>query len=258
MRKLQVGILQTDIIWSDVAANQNKIEGILYSQKTLPELLILPEAFSTGFIANPSELNRGVLARQLEWMISLSERLNVALMGSVVSPLDKKFVNRMFFTTSDGKYNYYDKRHLFQEERQKGLYVSGSERVVFSMNSVPVFPLICYDLRFPVWARNNLNYQVMVISANWPSQRQEVWRVLLKARALENQCYVIGVNRVGTDENQLNYNGGSMVVGPKGNVMAELGEKEEYRTVELDIEALIEFKDHFPVYKDADTFNIEK
>lgn len=258
MSKFQIGIFQMDISWSDIKTNQGKIEKLLLSQLKLPQVIILPETFTTGFLSNPSSLDKILLSKQLKWMQSLSRKFDVSLIGSVIFPIGEHYVNRMFFTSAKGSYQYYDKRHLFLEEKEKGFFIKGKERVVFSLESFSIFPLICYDLRFPVWARNNLGYQIMVVSANWPVQRQVVWDTLLKARAIENQSYVIGVNRVGVDGNKISYNGGSVVINPKGTALLRLGSVEEYQTIELDIEELNEFRARFPVILDADSFKIKK
>jgi predicted amidohydrolase len=253
---ITIGLFQTDIEWKSVTVNQNKIELLVQTQRPLPELLFLPEMYSTGFITSPLDLDSRKLSEQIEWQKNLSINYGIGIIGSVVLKDGDKYCNRMLYTTLDGNVNYYDKRHLFMIEQESGYFKAGTNRKLFSYETIKIMPQICYDLRFPVWSRNDLGYQILVYSANWPAARQEVWKALLRARAIENQCYVIGINRVGHDGNGIEYIGGSVVFDARGAEMLTLGDNEEYSTVNLSIAELINFRKKFPVHKDADPFRL--
>jgi len=255
--RIRIGIFQQDIAWNDILTNQQKIENILNGIFQKPDIIVLPEMFSTGFNENPSEIIKEHIKGQLQWQLSVSKKYELSVFGSVIECEDLTFYNRIYFTRPDGTYESYDKHHLFSMAGENTNYSPGTERIVFSYNSIDIMPQICYDLRFPVWSRNNLNYHLLIYSANWPASRSIVWDTLLKARAIENQCYVIGVNRVGTDGNSINYLGRSAVYGPKGETILLLDNKEEYSEVLLSIDELMEFRKSFPVLNDADDFEIK-
>lgn len=253
---LKVGIFQFNIIWEDVLANKKKVETLLSSLPSLPDLLVLPEMYLTGFSMEPSKFVERNLSDQVNWQNQLSKKYGVSIAGSLIQYDSEKYFNRMIFTSSEGAVSYYDKRHLFFEEKSLGGYTRGEKRTIFNCKEVKIFPQICYDLRFPVWSRNNVNYQLLVYSANWPASRQNVWDTLLKARAIENQCYVVGVNRVGGDGNNIPYLGGSCVIDPKGDELIKLENSEAYTQIELSLTELEEFRKKFPVLDDADEFEI--
>jgi omega-amidase len=254
---IRIGIYQHDIIWNNIQANQSKIDSLIFSLSTKPEILILPEMYTTGFNGNPLVLPEKEIVGQLKWQLSVSEKYSLALLGSVIEYSNNIYYNRLYFTLPDGSYDYYDKRHLFGMGGESDFYTAGTSRKVFSYNTIRLMPQVCYDLRFPVWSRNNMNYHLLIYSANWPATRSFVWDTLLKARAIENQCYVIGVNRVGTDGNSIKYIGKSAVYGPKGETILYLDDKVEYREVLLSIDELMEFRKTFPVLSDADNFEIK-
>ncbi len=257
MNTISVGIYQFDIFWEDIEKNQKKIESFLQSLTQWPDILILPEMYTTGFITNPDKLLGESVDSQLNWQQEISDTKGISVLGSMVFPVEDKFYNRAVFTESHAKPSFYDKRHLFGIEKEGGVYRFGSKRVTFSFNGVGVMPQICYDLRFPVWARNTSGYHILIYMANWPSSRQLVWDTLLKARAIENQCYCIGVNRVGKDGNGIGYTGGSAVYDMKGQTILHMGEKEHYSAVQLSISGLTESRSRFGALNDADAFEIK-
>jgi omega-amidase len=257
INELRIGLFQMNIVWEDIVVNRLKIETILNRLSDVPDILVFPEMFTTGFSTINSNWHIHELNLHVDWQLELSAKHNVTLMGSVIMPEGDMFKNRLLITYPNSTYDYYDKRHLFQEEKNKGLFLSGNERKIFKYGDLKIMPQICYDLRFPVWSRNNLNYQVLINVANWPSARQKAWKTLLTARAIENQCFVIGVNRVGEDGNGIKYRGGSMVISPMGEDLLVLKSKEEYAEINLDMNNLFDFHEKFPVYKDSDKFTIQ-
>lgn len=254
---IRIGIFQQDIIWQDILENQKKIEQLLNNLVSKPEILVLPEMFSTGFVHSPTDIPLTLLSQQLSWQCGLSKKFKVAIFGSVIEFDNEEYFNRLYFTLPDGNYNFYNKRHLFSIGGENRAFSAGENRLVFRFDAVTIMPQICYDLRFPVWSRNNLNYHLLIYSANWPASRSDIWDTLLKARAIENQSFVIGVNRVGTDGNAIDYNGRSAVYGPKGETILFCDNKEQYNEITLSIDDLLEFRKVFPVLNDADLFEIK-
>jgi omega-amidase len=256
-KEIRTGIFQYDVLWEDIPGNYILIERQVQSMHSLPELLILPELFTTGFSNNPNTLDRKLLASHCEWQLEFSRKYQLHLMGSVIFFADGKFYNRLIHTTPQGEKNTYDKRHLFQMGYENKNFSSGVHRKVFDMNGLRIMPQICYDLRFPVWSRNDLGYHLLIYSSNWPLDRKLVWDTLLRARAIENQCYVIGVNRLGTDNNGIEYFGGSSIYGPQGELILMLEKNQEYGEVLLSIDELEKYRQSFPAFKDADLFEIK-
>ncbi len=257
MDSIKIGILQLDIAWQDIQTNQQKIEAKLASLTSIPDLLVLPETFTTGFTTTPDQLQKNMLSAHIDWQMSLSDRYNCSLMGSVIVYSEGIYHNRCLYTSPVQKMDFYDKRHLFINEKACGFFEQGTKRKTFDLKGVGLMPLICYDLRFPVWSRNNLGYDVLVYMANWPSARQLVWETLLRARAIENQCIVVGVNRVGTDQNGISYAGGSAIIFPDGTNLLRLGNSEAYAEQEILLSKLYEFRRRYPFYLDADLFEIK-
>lgn len=254
---LHAALFQFDICWNDIKANRQKVQSVLDSCKNKPDILFLPETYSTGFVPNPRICSLEQLQNQTDWQQALSDQYKLAIAGSVIMFENEKFYNRMVFTRPDKAPDFYTKRHLFRMGNENKLFESGRQRKVFDLDGVKIMPQICYDLRFPVWTRNNLNYQVLFYSANWPAPRQLVWETLLRARAIENQCYVVGINRIGTDGTGINYKGGSVVYGPSGEELFHAGTNEHLCSFYLSLKALKEFRESFPAYLDADEFEIK-
>jgi predicted amidohydrolase len=254
---LTVGILQYDIKWHDIKANLSFIESYLKSNITLPNILVLPEMFSTGFTMNPENLKIEDIEHQKEWLSQTAKKLHLNIICSIVDFENNQYFNRMFLVDPNGGFFSYDKRHLFRMGKENEVYEKGTDRQIFCVDDIKIFPQVCYDLRFPVWCRNTEGYHILINVANWPAARHDVWNTLLKARAIENQSYVIGVNRIGIDNNGIEYIGGSVVFNAKGEKIMDMGNISDYSIVSIDISELNAFREKFPVHKDADFFEIK-
>ncbi|PID88274.1 MAG: amidohydrolase [Bacteroidia bacterium] len=253
---MNISIIQSDIVWEDIQKNGSRFAKKIEHVPDDTRLIILPEMFLTGFSMNPQKF-AGKTDRQLEWMAIQSAKKKAAVAGSIIREQQGIFYNTLVVMSPDGSYAQYDKRHLFRFAGEDQYYNAGSRRLIFEMDGVRFCPQICYDLRFPVWSRNQGDYDCLLYVANWPDSRSEVWKTLLRARAMENQSYVIGVNRVGTDGYGLNHSGFSQVIDPKGNILCQAKEgKEEIITADIDIKMLEKFRKKFPVKIDADDFKI--
>lgn len=254
---MNVTLVQYDVAWLDKAANM-KIAGDMIAGCGVTDLIVLPEMFATGFcmdarkIAEPE--NGGEL---LAWMKRMAYEKNAAIAGSMAVDVGKGCCNRLCFVTPDGVVEHYDKRHLFSYSEENLHYLCGKQRKIVEFRGVRILLQICYDLRFPVWSRNCGDYDLALYVASWPVNRIAVWDLLLKARAVENQCYVVGANRVGADP-VCDYTGNSAIIHPYGKAMAELRDGESgCVSAELDMEWLSGFRDKFPSLRDADKFHIE-
>lgn len=256
MRDLEVVIVQHDIIWENTQENLLLIEKQLLAMSKQVDLVVLPEMFHCGFTMNPENVSEPAGGGEVVmWMKSLAARLHCSIIGSVVEKYNSSFVNRLY-VVNDQNVSYYDKRHLFRMGGEHEHYKQGTKRTVVNVKGWRICPLICYDLRFPVWSRNMDDYDVLIYIANWPASRSEVWNILLKARAIENQSYVIGVNRVGEDMIS-KYDGGSQVIDAKGRNMVMLDNKEQIEYASLSYEAIDSFRLKFPVWKDRDEFEFK-
>ena len=247
---MKTAIIQMDIVWHDMDKNLNHADELINS---LPgaELYLLPEMFPTGFSMHPEEIADGE-GKVLGWMKNKSKEVGAALCGTAAVKYEGDYFNRMYFVTPDGKVETYDKRHLFSFAGEDKRYKAGDKRVVVEWKGVRILLQTCYDLRFPVFSRNQGDYDMAVYLASWPEARHEVWTTLLKARAIENQCYVAGVNRTG-DDPQCHYIGGSAVIDPYGRYIAQCADnKEEVVSAEVDMERLERFRKKFPVLEDRD------
>jgi omega-amidase len=269
MSNLRISLIQTAIHWEDKTANlemlQKKIMGI--PDKT--ELIVLPEMFSTGFSMKKEVLAENMEGPTITWMRKMASLKSAILTGSFIAKEDTdsgtKYYNRLIWMLPTGDYGSYDKRHLFAYGKEDQHYSAGEKRLISSVNGWKVNLQICYDLRFPVWLRQSRSqgppvrpeYDLLIVVANWPSARSLAWKTLLQARAIENQCYVIGVNRTGIDGVGLQYGGESMVAGPLGEPIRLLGPDEEIFSHELDREKLEEVRSKFPFWRDADSFFIQ-
>lgn len=255
---LNIAVFQFDLSWENPLENRSEIERMLLKTDRKTEVVFLPEMFTTGFSMNASKLAETMNGPTVTWMKKLAAEYRMALCGSVIIQENGKFFNRLLFTEPSGEIHTYDKRHLFSMGNEPDFFNRGTERLIVNYKGWRIFPLICYDLRFPVWARNRNEYDLLFYSANWPQSRALVWNTLLKARSIENQCYTVGANRVGTDGNGIGYSGNSQVIHPKGIVMAE-AEDSSARIVEatLSMGDLLKFRASFPVLDDADHFQLE-
>jgi len=255
---LNVSLIQTNLFWQNAKKNievfDSKIN--LVSQST--DLIILPEMFTTGFSLEPQNIAENMNGDSVNWLINKANQNNVALAGSIIISENNQFFNRFIFAKPDKSFDFYDKRHLFRMANEHLKFTAGQNKVISNLNGWRIRLLVCYDLRFPVWSRNQNDYDLIVYVANWPKPRISQWEILLKARAIENQCYTIGVNRIGFDGNNTEYSGNSLVISPKGEIMAQANDNEDcIINAELDFELLQKYRENFPVSLDADNFEIK-
>lgn len=248
---MRVTILQRDIEWCNSEVNLRRASEAI-DRNPGSDLYVLPEMFSTGFCTVPNGVAEGENGLSLRWMQHKAAEVDAAIAGSVAVEVEGRFYNRFYFVKPDGEVTYYDKKHLFTYGGEHLRFTAGEERRVVEFLGVRILLEVCYDLRFPIWARNRGDYDMILYVASWPTPRISAWSALLVARAIENQCYVAGVNRVGEDP-LCKYNGASVVIDPYGARIAEcaLGEECE-ATAEIDLDALEAFREKFPVLKDAD------
>lgn len=257
MENLNVTIIQADLLWENTSANLKMFENY-FDKIENSDLVVLPEMFTTGFTMNIKDHAQPMNGRVVNWMQNQALERNFAILGSTIIKDEDKTFNRAIMALPCGTALKTDKRHLFRMGNEHKHYSPGTKQKIFQFFGWRVRPLICYDLRFPVWSRNKNDYDVLVYVANWPAPRREVWKTLLKARALENQCYVIGVNRIGKDGMGLEYAGDSVVIDYKGNVVCEVAEKTAgMATTTLNLSSLHQFRDKFPAFMDADEFEIK-
>lgn len=261
MSTLTISTIQTSLLWEEKSANMHMLEQKVSAIDEKTEIVVLPEMFSTGFSMNPGMLAEPMDGETIQWMKRVSHENSIILTGSVIIEEEGKFYNRLIWMLPNGQYGYYDKRHLFAYAGEDEKYSPGNKRLIASVKGWKINLQVCYDLRFPVWARqqikeNRPEYDVSIYVANWPERRSHAWKTLLCARAIENQCYVIGVNRVGTDGNNIYHSGNSLVIDPLGQVLYHMADEEDVFTITLQKEKLEEVRKKFPFWKDADPFNL--
>ena len=248
---MKITILQRNIVWADPIQNVQRADEAIDGNPG-SDLYVLPEMFSTGFCTQPEGIAEPAENRTVSWMKAKASQTGAAIAGSIAVHEDGRYYNRFHFVTPDGNVTTYDKRHLFTFGGEHNRFTAGSERVIVAYKGFRILLEICYDLRFPVWSRNRGDYDMIIYVASWPTPRVEAWKALLTARAIENQCYVAGVNRVGDDTGN-NYCGGSRVIDPYGKIIAECEDGREMEvTAEVDMEVLEAFRAKFPVLDDAD------
>jgi predicted amidohydrolase len=263
MSSLTITTIQTGLKWEDKAANLQHFEARIESLREPTELVILPEMFSTGFSMQPERLAEKMDGPTLSWMREIAARKRIILTGSAIIEEQGQYYNRLVWMLPNGRYGHYDKRHRFAYAGEDQHYTAGGRRLVASVNGWRVLLLVCYDLRFPVWSRQtpqegpDLEYDVLVYVANWPERRAHAWKTLLQARAIENQCYVAGVNRIGHDGHDIYHSGDSMIIDPLGETLYHAGAKDETFTLTLQKEELAKVRQRFPFWRDADHFSIE-
>jgi omega-amidase len=254
---MNISVIQPDIIWEDKSANFRNLHGLLSPLFNKTDIVILPEMFNTGFSMDPEKLCESDSGETIKWMKSIAVEGNFGVCGSFIIRENRVYLNRWFFVTPESDIWYYDKRHLFSMGGEDKLFIAGKSRLIFSFRGVRISPYICYDLRFPVWSRNHNEYDLIIYAANWPDVRRNVWTTLLKARAIENQCYVAGSNRIGTDGAGINYYGDSMIINPRGEIITSAEMPVECSlTAEISMTDLSDFRRKFPVTDDADDFTI--
>jgi predicted amidohydrolase len=254
---LSVAYLQLDIVWHNPKANRQRIDQLTASLPKSVELLFLPEMFTTGFTMEPEEVGEPMQGDTIQWMKVFARQKDILLGGSLVIKEGDHFVNRFLFAFPDGQVEYYDKRHLFNHAGEGDHYFPGQNRKIITYKGWRLMPMVCYDLRFPVWSRNNLDYDMLVYVANWPEPRIHHWDQLLLARAIENQCYTLGVNRTGVDGYDMTYIGHSCMAGFDGSLLQQADHLEGLYYAELDLEKMKTYRNTFSFLKDGDTFQIQ-
>ena len=255
---LRLTQIQSALYWQDPQANRDHFEKIFDENTGSTDLVVLPEMFNTGFTMSPESLAEPANGASVTWLQEQATRRGIAIGGSVAIAEQGQFYNRFVWTNPDGEQVFYDKRHLFRMAGEHEHYAPGTDRVVVSYRGWRILLQVCYDLRFPVFSRNCNDYDLAIYVANWPAARRHPWQILLQARAIENLCYVSGVNRVGADGNGVKHSGDSMLIDFKGEALIDLPAYEPYcETRTLSMQALLDFRRKFPAWRDADKFQYE-
>jgi omega-amidase len=255
---MHISIIQPNLVWEDKTANFNNLSRLISPLFNKTDIVVLPEMFNTGFSMDTEKLCELSGGETFEWMMNLSQNGNFGICGSYIVKENDNFYNRWIFISPEKEFWKYDKRHLFSMGGEDKSFTRGKTRLLFTFRGLRISPYICYDLRFPVWSRNRNDCDMLIYAANWPNVRQDAWNILLKARAIENQCFVAGSNRVGSDNNGLEYCGDSMLISPKGEVIKSANLSEECSlTGDISLTELFDFRKKFPVQNDVDSFNID-
>ena len=253
---MKIALIQSSLFWENPQTNRNYFEEKINAISENIDLIVLPEMFSTGFTMNPKAVAETMQGETVLWMQSLAKAKNTAITGSIVIKENANFYNRLLFVFPSAEIQFYDKRHLFTLAGEDKVYTSGNQKLIIDYLGWKICPLICYDLRFPVFSRNLENYNILIYVANWPKVRIQAWDVLLPARAIENMSYVIGVNRIGVDNNNLEYNGHTQAVDFSGNYILEPQENEDVFITELNKEKLLDYRQKFGFLRDSDSFEL--
>ncbi len=265
MSTLTCTIIQSKLHWEDKVANLHVFEQKIDAIQERTELVILPEMFTTGFSMKPEMFAEAMNGESVEWMRAISKKKNIILTGSLMIVEEGKYYNRLIWMLPNGQHAHYDKRHLFAYSHEHEHYTAGRRRLIASVKGWKINLNVCYDLRFPVWARQapkedttGGEYDLLVYVANWPERRNVAWKTLLQARAIENQCFCIGVNRVGNDGKDIYHSGDSMIIDPLGEILYQKAHDEDVCTITLHKEKVDEVREKLPFWKDADPFLIQE
>ena len=253
---LRVTMIQADLAWQDPATNRRNLAAHFRGLAGHTDLIVLPEMFTTGFSMAADSLAETMAGATVGWLREEAAAIGCAITGSLIVEENGRHYNRLVWATPDGDIAHYDKRHLFRMAREQEHYAAGNRRLVVELKGWRLCPLVCYDLRFPVWSRSRGDYDVLLYVANWPARRRAAWSALLRARAIENVCYVVGVNRVGKDGNGASYSGDSVALDFLGQVLGGDRDGDFVETVVLDRESLSTFRRDFPAHLDADDFEL--
>jgi omega-amidase len=253
---MKIALIQTSLAWENPIENRSHLAQKITGFMEDVDLIVLPEMFSTGFTMNPKAIAETMQGETVSWLQHMAKAKNCAIIGSLVIEEKGNFYNRLVFVFPTGEIQHYDKRHLFTLAGEDKVYTSGTQKLIVDYKGFKICPLVCYDLRFPVFARNVENYDVLIYVANWPKPRVNAWDILLKARAVENMCYTIGVNRIGTDANKHEYSGHSQAVDFLGNYLLEPQESEGVFIVELNKDQVVETRKKLSFLNDRDNFTI--
>lgn len=258
MSTLHFTLIQSPLHWENPAENLKMFTSKIKSIEGKKEIVVLPEMFNTGFSMRPTALAESMDGPSINWMKQIAFEHKIILTGSLIIHEDGKYYNRLVWMQPDGNFGYYDKRHLFSYAGEDAEFTPGTKRLITQVKGIRIMPLVCYDLRFPVWSRqhNTDEYDVLLYVANWPLKRIHAWKTLLQARAIENQCYVIGMNRTGEDGNGYEYIGESCVVNPFGEILTRSDALHDLITYEIDSKFVSECRTSLPFQKDKDNFQI--
>ncbi len=266
MQSLSVTTIQSTLHWEDKEANLKMFEEKILQIKEKTNVVVLPEMFTTGFSMNPEVMAEKMDGPSIEWMKQIAAQRGIIITGSLIIEDGGNYFNRLIWMLPNGQYGHYDKRHCFSLAGEDEHYTPGTKRLIASVGGWKINLCICYDLRFPVWTRQVIHadpdkepspeFDVLIYVANWPEKRNHAWKTLLVARAIENQSYVIGVNRVGYDGNEIAHSGNSMIIDPLGNILYHKEKEEHIHTQILERSILDEVRNNFPFWKDADHFLI--
>lgn len=258
MKDLNISLAQTHLHWEKTSDNLAMYSDLLEAHISDTDLIILPEMFTTGFSMNPAGLAEFMDGGSVQWMKRQAKKFDCVVTGSLIIKDQNKYYNRLIWMPPDGQFNVYDKRHLFSMAGEDGCYQKGDKRLIVDLLGWKICPLICYDLRFPVWSRNTIDYDLLIYIANWPVMRIEAWKALLKARAIENQSYVIGLNRIGYDGNDYPYSGNSQIYDGSGRLLNDLGNEENIYSCVLSKKSGDSIKNKLPFLRDRDHFSINQ
>ncbi|WP_207425650.1 amidohydrolase [Pedobacter sp. SYSU D00535] len=257
MSILKITTFQAYLFWENIDKNLQNLSLRLSSIREKTDLIVLPEMFSTGFSMNAASLAEEMGGKTMQWMHSQAERFESVITGSLIIKEDGKYYNRLIWMRPDGSYEKYDKRHLFGLGKEDSVYEAGKDKLFVELNGWRICPAICYDLRFPVWLRNKGGeYDLLLVVANWPERRSAHWRALIPARAVENQAFVVGVNRVGHDGNEIYHSGDSMCIDPNGKTVYYKPNDEDLYTFSISKDELVKVRRAYPFLRDADDFEI--
>lgn len=254
---LAISLVQSDTVWQDIGQNLQRLSVKLEGISNEVDIIVLPELFSTGFTMDAGKVAESMTGEAVQWMLVRASEKNSLIIGSLLIKEAGSFYNRLIVAFPNGKIQYYDKRHLFSYAGEDKVFEPGKDRLIFEYKGFRICPLICYDLRFPVWSRNTDNFDLLIYTANWPDARMLAWDTLLRARAIENLCYVAGLNRVGVDNNDLVYTGHSGLYDAMGASLLKLQEgKEDIQSFTIDKSHLNKVRDQFRFLDDKDEFKI--
>jgi predicted amidohydrolase len=257
MSTLKITTFQSYLFWENIDKNLQNLGLRLSSIREKTDLIVLPEMFSTGFSMNPSKLAEEMGGKTMKWMLEQARKFDSVVTGSIIIKEENKNYNRLIWMRPDGTYEFYDKRHLFGLGEEDQHYTAGTKKLFVELNDWKICPVICYDLRFPVWLRNtDQEYDMLLIVANWPERRSLHWRSLIPARAIENQAFVVAVNRVGHDGNEVYHSGDSMCIDPNGKVIYYKPNDEDLYTFSINKDDVTEARAAFPFLKDGDSFKL--
>ncbi|NJN27951.1 MAG: amidohydrolase [Cyclobacteriaceae bacterium] len=263
MITLRTTYIQSELFWQDIDANLAMLEEKIWAMDEATDIIILPEMFNSGFSMQAKQLAEPMNYSTFRWMGRMARKTNAAIVGSYIVKEASNYYNRLYWVEPDGSFSFYDKRHLFRMGKEHQTFAAGKRRMVRNFRGFKVMPMVCYDLRFPVWSKNTydaqndaFDYDLLIYVANWPKPRTDTWTTLLKARALENQSYAIGVNRIGADGEGIDYDGHSAIYDYKGKLMNSVTSQADIQTITLNLDELSEFRKNFPVYLDWDGFEI--